>query len=203
MRNDDVTSPPALSLAELEAFRLIIEALNPLSEEARRRLISSAATLLRIERIPWQHEGSGATPLQSALPMGAPKGIAPFSQEQELSPKEFLFEKQPKSDVERVACLGYYLTHYRATPHFKTSDLSMLNTEAAQPKFSNAAAAAGNAIKLGYLVPSTKGHRQISAAGERFVLALPDRVAAKEALTSVRRRQRAKKNKSSARSQDQ
>lgn len=135
--------------------------------------------------------------------MGAPKGIAPFSQEQELSPKEFLFEKQPKSDVERVACLGYYLTHYRATPHFKTSDLSMLNTEAAQPKFSNAAAAAGNAIKLGYLVPSTKGHRQISAAGERFVLALPDRVAAKEALTSVRRRQRAKKNKSSARSQDQ
>ncbi len=105
-----------------------------------------------------------------------------------MSAKEFLLEKGPRTDVERIACLAYYLTHYRSTPHFKTIDLSILNTEAAQPKFANAAYSANNAVKLGYLVASTKGQRQLSAIGERFVRALPDRDAAKEALTSLRKR---------------
>src|SRR6185312_8399188 len=97
-------------------------------------------------------------------------------------------EKAPVTDVERMACLAYYLTHYRDTPHFKTLDLSKLNTEAAQPKFANAANTTNNSVKRGYLVPSTKGQRQLSAAGERFVLALPDREAAKSAMMTVRPR---------------
>lgn len=105
-------------------------------------------------------------------------------------------EKSPKTDVERVACLAYYLTHYRSTPHFKTLDISTLNTEAAQPKFSNTAVSTNNAVKLGYIVPSTKGHRQLSALGERFVQALPDRNAAKEVLLSLRRKNRKRKRPS-------
>ena len=35
-----------------------------------------------------------------------------------MSPKDFLMEKAPNTDVERIACLAYYLTHYRSTPHF-------------------------------------------------------------------------------------
>jgi restriction endonuclease Mrr len=116
-----------------------------------------------------------------------------FSEDTSMSPKEFLLEKQPRTDVERIACLAYYLTHYRDTPHFKTLDLNKLNTEAAQPKFSNATVSANNAQKRGYLVPSTKGHRQISAAGEQFVRALPDREAAKAAMTALRPRRRNKR----------
>lgn len=56
-----------------------------------------------------------------------------------MVPKEFMVQKRPRTDIERVACLGFYLTHYRDTPHFKTLDISKLNTEAAQPKFTNAA----------------------------------------------------------------
>jgi hypothetical protein len=119
-----------------------------------------------------------------------------------MSPKEFLLEKQPRTDVERIACLAYYLTHYRGTPHFKTLDLSMLNTEAAQPKFANAAYSANNAVKMRYLVPSTKGQRQISAVGERFVRALPDRDAAKTALESIRRRPRRKRGRQSSNGQE-
>lgn len=107
-------------------------------------------------------------------------------------------EKNPKTDVERIACLAYYLTHYRATPHFKTLDVSTLNTEAAQPKFSNTTYSANNAVKLGYIVPSTKGHRQLSALGERFVQALPDRDAAKDVLLSMRRRNRTKRKRAEA-----
>ena len=107
-----------------------------------------------------------------------------------MSPKEFLLEKQPRTDVERMACLAYYLTHYRDTPHFKTLDLSKLNTESAQPKFANAANTTNNAVKRGYLVQSSKGQRQLGAAGERFVLALPDRDAARAAMAAVRPRRR-------------
>ncbi len=102
-------------------------------------------------------------------------------------------EKQPQTDVERVACLAYYLTHYRDTPHFKTLDLGKLNTEAAQPKFSNSTYASNNALKMGYLAPATKGQRQLSAAGEQFVTALPDRDAARSAMAKARPRRHARK----------
>jgi hypothetical protein len=92
--------------------------------------------------------------------------------------------------VERIACLAFYLTHYADMPHFKTLDLSKLNTDAAQPKFSNTAVAVENATKMGYLVPAIKAHKQLSAAGERFVQALPNRDEAKAAMSSVRSRMR-------------
>jgi len=120
-----------------------------------------------------------------------------------MSPKEFMIEKQPRTDVERVACLAYYLTHYRDQPHFKTLDLSKLNTEAAQPKFSNAANSVNNAVKRGYLAPSTKGNRQLSAAGEQFVHALPDREAAKNAMANHRPRRRLKRQKAATRNEAQ
>ena len=107
-------------------------------------------------------------------------------------------ERAPKTDVERIACLAYYLTHYRGTPHFKTLDISALNTEAAQPKFSNTAYSTNNAVKLGYIVPSTKGQRQLSGLGERFVRALPDRNAAKEVLLSLRRKLRSKRKRNAS-----
>jgi hypothetical protein len=115
-----------------------------------------------------------------------------FSQDRSISPKEFMVQKDPRTDVERIACLGYYLANYRDLPHFKTIDLSKLNTEAAQPKFSNAAFAVNNAAKLGYLVSATKGNKQLSPPGEQFVNALPDRDAARAAMERARPRKRQK-----------
>jgi hypothetical protein len=109
-----------------------------------------------------------------------------------VSPKDFLLDKKPRTDVERVACLAYFLTHYRDTPFFKTIDISKLNTEAAQPKFSNAAKAVDNATNSRYLVPGAKGNKQLSATGELFVQALPDRESAKSAMISQRPRRRRK-----------
>ncbi len=116
-----------------------------------------------------------------------------FSEDRSISPKDFIMEKQPRTDVEKVACLAYYLTHYKNTPHFRTLDISKMNTDAAQPKFSNAAMAVDNATKSGYLVPATKGNKQLSARGEQFVQALPDRDAAKEVMSNTRIRRRTRK----------
>lgn len=122
-----------------------------------------------------------------------------FSGHQDQSPKQFLEEKQPQSDVDRVACLAYYLAHYRNMPHFKTVDISKLNTEAAQFKFSNTAVAVNNATFRGLLASAGKGNKQISAVGERFVAALPDREAAKKVLDRIRHRRGRGKRRSSRR----
>lgn len=189
-----VTASPSeatVAPSEFNALSAVIGALQPFDDEARRRIVDATVTFLRIGR-------SGRT--ADTVPFDPPRSgtgaqHAPFSENTQMSPKEFLLEKQPRTDVERVACLAYYLTHYRGSPHFRTLDLSVLNTEAAQPKFANTANSANNAVKLGYLVPSTKGQRQLSAVGERFVRALPDRDAAKAALESVRRRSRPKRQR--------
>jgi hypothetical protein len=180
---------------EFEVLQTVIGALQKLPDEARARILRSSATFLEI--------GLATSPasVSERESMGTQSAHGRFSENRDISPKEFLHDKQPKSNVERVACLAYYLTHYRETPYFKTVDLNSLNTEAAQPKFSNAAMAVADATKQGYLVPATKGQKQISAIGERFIVSLPDREAAKLAMANSRpkrkvRRQRAPKERS-------
>ena len=120
-----------------------------------------------------------------------------FSGSEELTPKEFLLRKQPNTNVERVACLAYYLAHHRDIHQFKTIDISKLNTEAAQTKLSNASYAINDAVRAGYLAAATKGMKQLSAQGEQYVNALPDRDAAKavKPRTSKRSRKKVRMNR--------
>src|SRR5436309_3028968 len=157
-----------LNIQELTKVLPTFERLSP---EGRERLLHTIATFFGIEMkrtVPPGLAGHSTSTLVSG-------SDGSFSQDRSLSAKEFMVQKEPRTDVERIACLAYYLTHYRDTPHFKTIDLSKLNTEAAQPKFSNPAHAVDNATKNGYLALATKGNKQMSAAGEQFVQALPDR----------------------------
>lgn len=100
------------------------------------------------------------------------------------TPKTFMAGKRPTTDLERVACLAYYLTHHRGTQAFKTKALSELNVEAAGGKFSNISATAQNAARPahGLLSAAVGGNKQITARGEALVEALPDRDKAKAAL---------------------
>jgi len=149
-----------------------------LDSPSRERLLKTIATLFDIPI------AGSATPGPKTVTFAEPTDR--FSKEQSLSAKEFLIKKQPQSDVERVACLGYYLAHYRDQQHFNTRDISSLNTEAAQRKFANAAYAVSNAAQYGYLVQGIKGMKQLSAGGEMYVEALPDREAAALALANSR-----------------
>jgi hypothetical protein len=167
---------------DVDALSTILGVLRQLDAPVQSRVLQSVETFL------------GLAPSQKAnvqqsddLPPSRTPG-QDFSRDRAVSPKEFLRDKNPTTDVERVACLAYYLTHYRDTPHFKTLDISTLNTEAAQPKFSNTSVAVDNGRALGYLAPATSGNKQLSAAGERFVELLPDRDAAREAMQRFRPR---------------
>lgn len=179
---------------ELEVFALVAAALNRLDRDAQIRMLRTLATYFDLPSPG--HSPSRGSSLALGERSAETRSTSPtFSEDRAPTPKEFLASKRPITDVERIACLAYYLTHYRETPHFKTLDLSKLNTEAAQLKFSNAAYATDNAAKAGLLVPAAKGAKQISAMGEAYVQALPDRAAAKAVLAHGRPRRKQGRSK--------
>jgi hypothetical protein len=170
------------AIDEVQVLSQLVNAMRPLDKEARIRLFRTLATFYDIPLSDRQSKGHIASSQSESTALAAP------TQPSELSPKQFLFEKKPITDVERVACLAYFLSHHRGTKFFKTLDISKLNTEAAQVKFSNPAQAVDNATKAGLLVPAEKGQKQVSAIGEQYVEMLPDRTAAREAVEHARRR---------------
>ena len=166
------------------AFQGLADVLLPLKQELRVRAHAMVGAFLGLAP-----PDAGVTEAVTTRPAGhrSPPPTQIASREPP-SPKDFLFQKQPNTDAERVACLAFYLTHYRAMPHFKTLDISKLNTEAAQRKFANSTYSVNNATQAGYLAPVSRGMKQLAAEGERYVDALPDRAAAKAAFRTPKTR---------------
>ena len=172
--------------AEAEVLSSTIAALRGLNKAGRERVLQTLNTFFS--------EGK-ASPVvvdstRSDSGGGSQRPVSLFSEDRTLTPKAFMMDKRPTTDVDRVTCLAYYLTHYRDTAEFKTVDLSKLNTEAAQVKLSNPAMAVDNAVKARLLVQASKGNKMISANGELYVQALPDREAARAAISHARPRRR-------------
>jgi hypothetical protein len=172
---------------ERASFNAIAAVLEPLPEEARLRLIKLVAAFFDLSL----SEGKAAASTEVVHRLSTPPPTT-FSEDRSPTPKQFLLEKKAVTDIERIACLAYYLTHYRDTPYFKTLDLSKLNTEAAQIKLANPSKSSDNAMARGLLVQAGGGKRQISALGELYVQALPDREAARSAVAHAKPRRRAK-----------
>lgn len=176
-------------VVEMEVFRKVAFELKDLSIDSQKKVLKMIFTYLEIDlRIiePISQKNENTQPVEAAY------GATSFSEDRSMSPKEFLFQKQPRTDIERVACLAFYLTHYRDTPFFKTFDISKMNTEAAQIKLSNPTVAVDNATKAGYLVPAIKSQKQLSAIGEVFVSSLPDRELAKDAVKNLKPKRKSK-----------
>lgn len=161
----------------------VIQELLPFDQNSRLRVYRTVGTFFSFEasfsKIPENVDSR-----TSASVSREPK----FSSPSEPTPKEFMLEKQPNTVVERVACLAYYLARYRNAHRFKTTDISKLNTEAAQIKLSNASNAISNGVRSGYLALAERGMKQLSAHGEKYVEALPDREAAKNLKPQVKSR---------------
>ena len=182
---DDVPSDEQRLYA---AFQQVINVLLPLEKDLRERTYATVGALFgyAAPEVGLTNAGAGRTTGERSPP---DVSIAPH---EPPSPKDFLFQKQPNTDIERVACLAYYLAHYRSTRHFKTADISKLNTEAAQNAFANASKTVNNATQAGFLAPVSPGMKQLSAPGERYVDQLPDQAAAK-AVMQKRRPKRARR----------
>jgi hypothetical protein len=164
------------AIGHLDAMKKALEALEPLDQDARKRALKWLAETLEVDDL----EGpAGQSSDGSPSPGTDQRGV-----NSRMTPKQFMSAKQPTTDIERITCLAYYATHSQGTPHFKTAELTGLNTEAALPKFGNSSQAADNALKNGYLAQAGKGNRQITVRGEAVVSALPDREAVSAALAA-------------------
>src|SRR5712664_4147279 len=86
---------------ELAAMGLVLTALKGLSQEEGKRVLDWVRRKLG-------HEGTVIKPetVAGGSDMFRGVGLRP------VGPKQFLTEKKPRTDVERVACLAYYLAHY-------------------------------------------------------------------------------------------
>lgn len=171
---------------DVEALSTIVGILRGLDEDGQKRVLASVHAFIGVPSL------SDVQGPRSVIPISDSTN-GPYSQDRTISPKEFMRTKGAATDVERIACLAYYLTHYRDTPHFKTVDISALNTEAAMPKFSNTSVAVDNARAKGFLVSANKGNKQLSANAEKYVELLPDRDAARASMAAVRTRPRVAK----------
>ena len=176
---------------EVQALGQVLAALQGLEESQQRWVISASLSNLGLAA------GEIPPPLGSRTPPRQPPGL-PGTQQQASgatgTPKEFLRAKNPQTDTQRIACLAYFLTHQRGQPHFKTRDLTSLNTEAAGIRLSNPSFAVGNATKQGhYLAPAGGGKKQITSIGEEVVNALPDQDAVRAVGQSRPRRKAGKR----------
>ncbi|MET4922131.1 hypothetical protein P3L51_07150 [Streptomyces sp. PSRA5] len=186
--------------AELKAMHALFEMLSPLGNQARNRAVRWLLDVLEMDSRDLQSD------LPESVHVNFPPGGSSFPQkgvEDTPTPRSFMSQKKPNSLVERIACLAYYLSTYRDTPHFKTSDLVSLNTEAAAPKFGNPSRDSDNADRQnGYLVTAGRGLKQITPRGEAVVQALPDREAVSAALRENPYRARRPRDASPKRSSD-
>jgi hypothetical protein len=165
----------------LTAMKSALDALTPLEPEERQRAMTWLGETLDVEV---EQTGGGTS--------GGGKQTDPTGQ----TPKEFLAEKEPTTDAERITVMAYYLTKARKVESFKTKELTDLNTEAAGHKFSNAATTAKNAINQnGFLAQATGGNRQITALGEKVVEAMPNREAVAAVIAKAPKRRKRSKAK--------
>lgn len=183
---NNINSPNQNS-TDLDALQNILSILRPFDKAVISKLLKTISTYFEL---------SSSHVLTSDFNYANFQPDQKFSENKDTSAKDFIFEKNPQTDVEKIACLAYYLTHYRNQEEFKTIDLSRLNTEAAQIKFSNPTIAVDHATRHSHFLVSTKkGYKKLSAIGELYVRALPDREEAKKVITKVRPKKRTKKNK--------
>ncbi|MCT7327080.1 hypothetical protein [Ralstonia mojiangensis] len=188
--SESLGSQSSKAVDEAAVLSTLVSSLAPIDQAGRIRLFKTLCTFFDLPFMERStsvhiHAVQAAPPSISGVSHGLPGS---FSEVRTPTPKSFLLEKRPQTESERVACLAYYLTHYRNEPNFKTLDLSKLNTEAAQIKFSNPARAVDNAVGAMFLIPAGQGKKQLSAIGELYVQSLPDKAAARSATADLRRR---------------
>ena len=165
----------------------VIQDLLPLDPYSRLRVYRTIGTFFGFEDSYPKVAGN----VDSRIP-GSISREPQFSSSDELTPKEFMLQKKPNTNVERAVCLAYYLAHYRNIRYFKNTDINKLNTEAAQIKLSNVSYAVKDAVRAGYTTTATKDMKQLTAPGEQYVEALPDRDAAKSVKPRTSKRSRRK-----------
>jgi len=105
-----------------EAATAVMAALQGLTQEERERVIQSTAALFGVAAYsaePQQAQGGGAKAHRNEGATNPGSGGG-----KKVSLVEFIKEKQPSTNPQKIACFAYYREHYEGEEHFSSSDLS-------------------------------------------------------------------------------
>lgn len=170
---------------DVAALGTVVDALQQLDDQQRLWVLQTAASRFSL-RTPTSASGGGTPAVENST--SSPSANTQVQSDRDISPKTFLREKNPQSDVQRISCLAYYLTDFRETARFRTKELTELNAEASYPNFSNPTVAVNNARKAKYLTPAGGGYKKLTNVGEDLVNALPDQEKVRSLTTRANRR---------------
>jgi hypothetical protein len=176
-----------------EALVTVVKALEALSDSDRQWVLVSAASKYTmaspVTQVGTGPTGAGATTLLPALAGNAQAALA------KKDPRAFIRAKKPTTDIQRVACLGYYIMQTTGNLGFTSKDVAKANTDSGEGSF-NLPRAMDNATRAAKYI-SNRGPRekQLTALGEDVVNALPDQATVKTVEDSSKARRVKKKTR--------
>jgi hypothetical protein len=165
------------------ALVAVVAALEPLNDADRHWVLQSAASkfALTVQAAAGGGQaGAASTNTVTATPL---VGTATTADVQAAitrkDPRAFIRLKKPNTDVQRVACIGYYLVQTTGQQGFTSKAISTAHTDSGGSKI-NMTRALDNATRAAkYLSNRGPREKQLTTLGEDVVNALPDQAAVK------------------------
>jgi|SRR5208282_476611 hypothetical protein len=162
------------------ALVAVIAALEPLNDADRHWVLQSAASKFALTVETAAGGGPASTNTVTATP---PVGTATAADVQAAITRKdaraFIRLKKPTTDVQRVACIGYYLVQTTGQPGFASKAISTAHTDSGGSKINMTRALDNATRKAKYLSSRGPREKQLTTLGEDVVDALPDQVAVK------------------------
>jgi len=176
---------------DLEAVRTVATALEPFNTEDRHRIIR------------WASEKLGLTkPAQAAVPshVATPASGSTASESRAGSIKQFIEQKDPKSENQFAAAVAYYyrfeVPENQKKEAITRDDLLEACRLADRPRLKNPAQTLVNAHGAGLLDRGDKGTYSINTVGENLVAMTLPAGGSSSGKTAIKRARRAPKTKS-------
>ena len=169
----------------------VIKALEPLTDVDRQWVLQAASSRWNL-KLPAASGGAAANASSEAL-RSATQTQTPL----EGKVREFIRAKKPTSDVQRVACLIYFLAKTTNKEGFISKEINQAHIDSGGSKI-NLPRALDNATRRSKFISNRGGkEKQLTPLGEDIVDALPDQQKVsdliKEAGKRGSRKKRAKK----------
>lgn len=167
-----------------EALVLVVRALEPLDPNERQWVLNSAAARwsLNAPAQVGQPQNPGS-PSGSYVPTGVGASLNSTDADAAIQRKDvraFIRIKKPTTDVQRVACLVYYLTQTTGQAGILSKDIGKAHTDSGGSSI-NMTRALDNATRQSkYLSNRGPKEKQLTTLGEDVVIALPNQDAVRE-----------------------
>ncbi len=159
------------------ALVAVLKALDPLEDTDKQWVLNSAASkwALKVDATLGGSGGSGTRGAGGGA--NDPDAQAAISKK---DPRAFMRVKRPETDVQRVACIGYYLAQTTGNHGFSSKDLGTTYTLSGGSKINLPRALDNATRKAKYLSNRGPREKQLTTLGEDIVEALPDQSAVRE-----------------------